>query len=431
MKEIIKEIILDFQSEKLQTGISRCLDYQIVKNKIFVLIGVRRCGKTTLLYQIVDKLISEKKALIKDIVYVNFFDDRLTELKNGNLHLIPEVYYTLYPENKSNKTVFFFFDEIQEAKNWELFVERLNRTENCRIFLSGSSSKMLSKEISTHLRGRSLTWELFPFSFKEFLNFNKCPYNKLNSKSRYRIQNLFIKYFKTGGFPETADKNSKIRLLIHQEYYKSILHRDIIERYNIRHPQAVMQIGHRLINSVASLYSVNRITEFAKSRGFGVSKTFVAECMDWFEDSYFLFTVKLFNKSINVQNTNPKKIYCIDHGLVRSVSSNIGQKEGHLFKNMIFVHLRSHFNEIYYYKTSTGKEIDFLWISDGEGINLAQVCFELRRDETKKREVQALLEGMNELNVKKSYIITQDLEEEISSGNKTIEIIPVWKFLIF
>ena len=430
MLAVLKEIILDFQKSNLFTGITRHIQYELVEDKVFICIGVRRSGKTTLLHQIIKKLKEQQNVPAENIVYINFFDDRLTELRQGNLEPILEAYFTLHTEKKGVEEVYFFFDEIQEVKQWELFVERLKRTEKCRIFLSGSSAKMLSKKISTQMRGRSLSWELFPFSFAELLDFKKCNYSVIDTKTRYNIQKHFDIYFRKGGFPEVQDKNDKITLLIHQEYYKSILHRDIIERYDISHPQAVMQIGYRLLTSVSNLYTINRITEYIKSFGYKIPKSFISECVQWFDDAYFLFSVKIFSQSINIQNTNPKKIYCIDHGLVRSISPDIHQKEGYLLENIIFLYLRTKYEDIYYYKTKNGSEIDFIWVSGKNQKNLVQVCYQIDDEKTEARETGALYEGMKELKINKSFIVTYNKEKNITKEGKTIHIIPAWRFLI-
>jgi len=226
------------------------------------------------------------------------------------------------------------------------------------------------------------------------------------------------------------DKNDKITLLIHQEYYKSILHRDIIERYDISHPQAVMRIGYRLLTSVSNLYTINRITEYVKSFGYKVPKSFVSDCVQWFEDAYFLFSVQIYSTSVSTRNTNPKKIYCIDHGLVRSISPDIQQKEGYLLENIIFLHLRARHPEVHYHKTKNGNEIDFIWVSGKGQKKLAQVCYRLGNIETETRETRALLEGMKELRIKEAYIITYNEEKEITLEQKAIHIMPAWKFLL-
>jgi len=405
------------------------VQYELVKGNAFVCVGVSRCGKSTLLYQIIEDLenLGVKR---ENILYLNFFDDRLTEIKHGKLSLILEAYYSLYPEKKGVEEVYCFFDEIQESKNWEQFIDRILRTEKCQVFLSGSSAKMLSKEIASQMRGRSLTWELFPFSFKEFVDHKKLDYEKLTSKNKLLLRNCFDEYFQKGGFPEVRDVSDRIRIMTHQEYYKTILHRDIIERFNAIHPQAVMQAGFRLICSSASFYSINRITEHLKSLGHKVSKGFVVSCINWFQDAYFLFSVKLFSASISKQNMNVKKIYCIDHSMVMSVSPGILANRGHLLENLVFTHIRRFTEEVYYYRSKKGQKVDFVWLDNSRNRNLVQVCVSLNDPATRKREVSSLIQAMEELHLRKATIVTSDEEETLNQGDKSIKCLPAWKYLL-
>jgi len=430
MIEIIKEMILDFQNQPLDTGVRRHLNYQVVEKKALVCIGVRRCGKSTFLYQIVDDLL--KKGIKKEnILYINFFDDRLTELKTGGkLNVIMEAFFFLYPNKKGAEKIYCFFDEIQEVENWEPFVDRILRTEQCEVFITGSSSKMLSEEIATQMRGRSIRWELFPFSFKEFLDYKETGHQTLTSKNRILIQNNFEEYFRIGGFPEVRNVSDKIRLMIHQEYYKTILHRDVIERHDALHPQAVMQAGYRMISSIATLYSINRMTEYLKSIGHKVSKDFVSSCIQWFENNFFIFSVKIFDLSVAKQNVNAKKAYCVDHSLVTSVSPRISQNKGLSLENLVFSHLRRMTKSIFYYRTARGNEVDFLWLDPNDKPNLAQVCFSLGDYLTKNREAKSLIEAMQELDIHQSMIITFNEESEIRDENRIIQVIPAWKFLL-
>lgn len=429
MIEILKEIILDFHSEILDTGVKRHLQYDIVKGKAFVCIGVRRCGKSTLLYQIIEAL-ENQGVKRENIVYINFFDDRLTEIKHGNLSLIMEAYYSIYPEKKGTEEVYCFFDEIQEAENWEPFVERIMRTEKCSVFISGSSAKMLSREVATQMRGRSLAWELFPFSFREFADYMQVDYHKLSSRNRLLLKKCFTEYFQKGGFPEVRNLPDRLRIKIHQEYYKTILHRDVIERFNALHPQAVLHAGYRLVSSSASLYSINRVTEYLKSFGYKISKGFVSSCIDWFQDVYFLHSVKLFSPSVNKQNVNPKKIYCIDHSLTTSVSPGILANRGHLLENLIFVHLRQRTEDLYYYRTEKGQEVDFVWPGRHNTTNLVQVSFSLNDPLTLKRETTALTQAMDELAIQEATIVTMDEEDSIEQYGRKIKVVPAWKYLL-
>ena len=191
-----------------------------------------------------------------------------------------------------------------------------------------------------------------------------------------------------------------------------------------------MHAGYRLVSSVSSLYSINRLTSYLKSMGFRISKNFVASCTQWFEDVYFLFSMKIFNFSVTKQNVNAKKIYCIDHSLAASVSPRFSENKGLLLENLIFTHLRRQTSNTFYYKTRKGHEVDFLFIDEGNSPHLVQVCFTLSDVHTKHREIKALTEAMQELSLKSSTIVTMDIETEIRIDTGLIHVIPAWKFLI-
>ena len=430
MKQIdtLKEIILDQQEQKLQTGVKRHISLQYLPNKATIAIGVRRCGKSTLLSQIIEEKLTHGIDP-ENILCLNFFDDRLTEIRNNQLNLVLEAYYSLYPLKKAEK-IYCFFDELQECTGWEPFIDRILRTENAEVYITGSSAKMLSTEIATQMRGRSLIWELFPFSFKEFLDYHEAPYSKLSSENRYRIKNLFEKYISTGGFPEVVPAENNTRIMIHQEYYKAIVHRDIIERFDAIHPKAVMQAAYRLITSVSNLYSVNRITEYLKSLGYKLSKEFVANCIEWFEDAYFLFSVKIHDKSVVKQNANTKKVYCVDHGLITSIWPGISENKGHLLENMVFCHIRRGSQRIFYYRTKQGNEVDFLWYDDRGKKELVQVCWDMTDEKNRKREIKSLKQAMSETGLKKGTIVTYVQEELIEEDNLIINVVPGWKYFL-
>lgn len=217
---------------------------------------------------------------------------------------------------------------------------------------------------------------------------------------------------------------------IHQEYYKTIIHRDIIERFDAIHPRAVVQVAFRLITSVSSLYSINRLTEYLKSIGLKVSKDFVSACIEWFEDAYFIFSVKIFDKSLSKQNVNAKKAYCIDHSLVTSVCPGASANDGYLLENLIFCYLRRKTNKIFYYRTKKGNEVDFIWIDNKGQKHLIQVCLKFRDYKTKKREIRSLIEAMDENKINSATVITLEDEETMENKTNKIFIIPAWKYLL-
>jgi uncharacterized protein len=430
MLETIKSIILDFQETDLETGIPRRLQIEAVRGKAAICIGVRRSGKSTYLFQVIQRLI-ESGVSRQNILYLNFFDDRLHDLRQHNLGQIIEAYYSIYPKKKNSELVYCFFDEIQSVSGWEPFVDRVMRTEKCEIYITGSSAKMLSKEIATQMRGRALSWEMFPFSFREFLDYKGIEKEEsLSTKKRLIIQKAFEEYWKTGGFPEVFGLSRLLRIKIHQEYFNTILFRDLIERYDISHPKAVADLAHRLVDNTASLYSVNSLTGYLKSLGHKVPKNTVSDYLKWFEDAYFLFTVQIFDSSAARRDNNPKRLYCIDHAMVTSVAAGILVNSGHLLENLVFTALRRINPEIYYYKTKTGREVDFIVPMSGKSRILIQACESLADPQTRKREIVALSEAMAELGTKSGTIVTRSGDEQIQTDTGTINVIPAWRFLL-
>ncbi|MFA5787513.1 MAG: ATP-binding protein [Actinomycetota bacterium] len=430
MIETIKSILLDFQEASLETGVPRRLRIETVPGKAAVCIGVRRSGKSTYMFQAIERLLSSGVPR-ENILCLNFFDDRLHNLRQDSLGLITEAYFSLYPEKKNTETVHCFFDEVQAVPGWERFVDRLMRTEKCQVYLTGSSAQMLSKEIATQMRGRAVSWELFPFSFREFLDWKGVESaGPLSTKKRLLIQKTFEEYWETGGFPEAAGLSRDLRIRIHQEYFHAILFRDLVERHDVSHPRAVTDLAHWLVDNTASSYSVNGLTGYLKSLGHKAPKSAVSDYLEWFEDAYFLFTVRIFDASLARSNTNPKRVYCIDHALVTSVSSGILVNSGHLLENLAFTALRRIYPEAYYYKTKTGREVDFIVPMRNRARMLVQVCESLAKPQTRKREVAALSEAMTELKLKSGTIVTRSEDERIDAGGGTIQVVPMWRFLL-
>lgn len=430
MLETIRSIILDFQESKIETGVQRRMQVEAVPGKAAVCIGVRRSGKSTYMFQLIQRLL-DRGIPRQNILYLNFFDDRLHSLRRENLGLIAEAYYSIYPEKKDTETVYCFLDEIQSAEGWEPFVGRLLRTEKCEVYLTGSSSRMLSKEIATQMRGRALSWEIFPFSFREFLDYKAIEGSgPVSTKKRLHVRKAFDEYWEAGGFPEVAGLPRHLRIKTHQEYFHTILFRDLVERHDVSHPRAVADLAHRLVDNTASLYSINSLTGYLKSLGHKVPKSVVSDYLEWFEDAYFLFTVRIFDASLARRDTNPKRIYCVDHAMVTSVSSGILVNSGHLLENLVFMALRRQHSELYYYKTRTGREVDFIVPKRGRPRMLVQACESLAEPQTRKRETAALSEAMVELGLKTGTIVTRNEDQRMDVEAGTIEVVPAWRFLL-
>lgn len=430
MIDMLKEIILDFQEIDLPTGVPRRVAVSPVPGKATVCIGVRRSGKSTFMFQLMKKL-QDTGVARQNILYLNFFDDRLHSLQHDNLGVILEAYFSLYSEKKNAEKVYCFFDEIQVVPGWEPFVDRLMRMEKCEVYITGSSAQMLSREIATQMRGRALSWEMFPFSFREFLDYKGIESDgPLSTKKRLTVQKAFEEYWETGGFPEVAGLNRMLRIKTHQEYFNAMVFRDLVERHDISHPKAVTDLAHWLVDNTGSLYSINNLTGYLKSLGHKAPKPAVSDYLEWFEDAYVLFTVRIFDASLARANTNPKKIYCVDHALVTSISSGIPVNSGHLLENLVFTALRRVTPDIFYYKTKAGREVDFIAGRQGPSRMLVQVCESMADQQTRKRETTALAEAMTELKLSHGIIVTRNEEEQIQVDSGKIDVVPAWRFLL-
>lgn len=430
MLEIIKTLLLDFIETPLHTGIPRRVTIESVPGKATVCVGVRRCGKSTYMFQVIQRLLKDGVSR-ENILYLNFFDDRLHDLQHVGLGIILEAYYSLYPEKKNTEKVYCFFDEIQVIPGWEPFIDRMLRTENCEVYITGSSAHLLSKEIATQMRGRALAWEMFPFSFKEYLDYKGIEFaSSLSTKKRFQIQKSFEEYWQSGGFPEVLGLSQNLRIKIHQEYYQAILFRDLIERHDVSHPKALTDLAYKLIDTTGSLYSINSLTGYLHSLTHKAPKASVSAYVDWFEDAYFLFTVRVFDASLTRSKASPKKIYSIDHALFSSISSGILVNSGHLLENIVFLALRRLSPLVYYYKTKGGKEVDFIVQIQDRTRMLVQVCEALANEKTRKREVLALSEAMEELGLTSGTIVTRNEEDTMIIEGKTIHIMPAWRFLL-
>lgn len=430
MIDIIKEIILENQRIEQKTWVPRHLQISVVPNKATVCIGVRRCGKSTYMQQIIAKILATGVGS-ENLLVINLFDDRLSFLRETGLALIIEAYYSLYPAKKNVEKIYCFFDEIQVFQDWEKFIERIMRTEICEVYITGSSAHMLSTDIATEMRGRSLSWELFPFSMQEYLDYKNVKLEKnLTTKDRLFIQQEFDNYWICGGFPETMGLEKSLRIKIHQEYVNTLIFNDIIQRHKVQHPNAVVDLAHQIMENIASMHSINSLTGYLRSLGHKISKSLVADYLKWLDDAYFLLGISIFDASIATNKRNPKKFYCIDSALVRSVTSGILSNTGHLLENLVFVSLRRKYQKIYYYRTKSGKEVDFILQHQDRSKTLIQVAESIADKRTRKREIVALQEAMIEVGLDYATIVTMREEETIEFMNGEINVVPMWKFLL-
>ncbi len=423
MKEIFKKIIIDSQERNYNNIVQR--DYQIplATKKIVSLIGVRRSGKTYLLYETIQKLREDTDR--ENIIYINFEDDRLFPIVLEDLDQLIEAYYELYPAKRDEK-VYFFLDEIQNIPNWELFVRRIHDTLNIALYITGSSSKLLSSEIATSLRGRTIVYEIFPFSFKEYLHYKDIEINLYSSKSISFIQNAFNSYLVNGGFAETFDETEDIQKRILKDYMDLIIYKDVIERYSIKNHVLLKHLIKYMFVNMGTLISVTKLYNEYKSLGFKLSKDTLFEYISHLQEAYALFMPPIFRNSVKEEQRNPKKLYVIDNGFRKLFDASLSSDYSKLYENIAFLHIRRKTQEVYYFKET--KEVDIYANLDGK--LLANVSYDIDNPQTFKREIEALVEGMEYFKINKSYLITASRDETVKLGNKKIIIIPMWKWLL-
>lgn len=388
-------------------------------DKVISLLGPRRGGKTSILWNLIVELREQLPR--EHLLYLNFEDDRLYPLSLEDMDTMLDAYFDLYPQMRDQK-VYFFFDEIQEVPQWEKFIRRIYDQLDCRIYITGSSSKFLSKEIATELRGRTVPYEIFPLSFREYLDFKGIKPDLHQSKSQSLIRNALKEYLTRGAFPEVVHLDQEVTRKILQEYLDLIIYRDITERHGIQNQSLLKYLVKYLFVNQANLLSVNKLFNDLKSRGFQIGRTTVYDYLSYLQDAYLVFQVEKFSKSVREQAINPKKIYGIDTGMKQVVS--IGDDWGRMYENTVFLHLRRKYEDIFYWKGK--QEVDFYI----PGQYLINVVYDLSDPATEKRELNALTEAAGRLKMTEAILITADREDEVKHDGVSIQLIPLWKWLL-
>lgn len=359
-------------------------------DKIKVAVGMRRAGKTYFLYEHILKLLNEGVPLSR-ILYLNFEDDRLIPLSQKKLAGLLEAFYSLYPENHEHRC-YLFLDEIQNIPDWPLVIRRFYDSKNLELFLTGSSAKLLSKEISTSLRGRSLATEIWPYSFHEFMraNHQELMPGLFDKKKQDMLTKHFHKYLSDGGFPEVVSYEKDVRQKTLQEYVDVVIYKDIIERHKVKNASLIKYMILSMIHNVSALFTINKFYNDVKSQGYSVSRDSLYEYAEHIEDAFLAFSVPISDRSIRKVQTNPKKIYAIDPGLVRSSTLDYESNLGRLFENVIYLDLRRKGCAINYYLTSERHEVDFFIKSPSGKRKLFQVVWNVNDKATLDREMRAL-----------------------------------------
>lgn len=415
-KRVIKSLIIEKQHEIPQMELMpRKLELEDTCNYVFV--GLRRAGKSYLIFQHIQSLLAEGKAQIEDILYINFEDERIASIRSEELNLILEAYHEMY----GNKPL-IYLDEIQNVAGWEKFARRL-ADSRYKVFITGSNAQMLSKEIYTTLGGRYIAMEIFPFSFPEYLQYHRfaLPHNwEYDISVKTNLVKLFQPYFYFGGFAETfplRDKRSWLNSL-----FQKILLGDVISRNDIRNENAIRLIVKKLAESVMQPLALTRILGVIKSAGCSLSHNTLVDYLQYLNDAYLIFSISNYSDKLS-EKESIKKRYFFDNGLLNTF---IIEPESKLLENQVAITLKKkHGDGLYYYNKNI--EVDF-YIPEAK--TAIQVSYTLSQSDTREREIKALLKLSQVYPLDKLQIITWEEDSVIEEGGLSIEILPLWKWLL-
>lgn len=416
IKDRLKEIMFDqkdvFNSRKHLIHRDIELDKYITTSQIVIISGIRRCGKSSLLLLIKEKMNLKES----EYCYFNFDDERII----ADISILEDI-YNLHLEVYGKEPV-LFLDEIQNIDNWEKFINRMYE-QGIKIFVTGSNAKLLSSEISTSLTGRNKLIELFPFSFSEYLRFigNNYNLNRISSKSKSLLLKDFNNYFETGGFPLVVKENDTDLI---NDYFQDILYRDIISRYSLTQVNEIKQIGLYFASNIGKLFSYSTLQKISGVKSLSSIKNYIL----YYQQSYLYFYLNKFDYSVKKQIMNPKKVYTIDPGFAHRLGFNFSENRGRILENIVFLELLRRGKAVYYH--SGKKECDFVIKEGLDIVEAIQITYQLN-EINHEREYQGLQEAMQTYNLKEGLVLYFNIEKSFISHNYVgIKVMPVWKWLL-
>lgn len=400
-----------------------------IKGMATCIVGGRRTGKTSYMKayakKLIDNGIDEKR-----VCYLSFFT---SDDMSFHFSLIPDAYYSLYPEYRSEE-VYFFLDEIEAIKNWGGGVSYLMESyPKAHVFITGSSAKYLSSEIATELRGRSLSWNFYPLSFKEFLRFNDVQYSLENgiysAQDQATLIHSFNEYMERGSYPALYNNTDKeIKKLTLSSYFDTVFSRDLIERYDVSRGALLKALLRRMVKNSGSPYTVRKLVAALKSMGYSTSIELVSSYLEMMTSSSFMINVPKYGTEKQAER-NDKKMYVIDHQMA-VLYREFDRCSGIILEHIVLMELRRRTkHNIAYYRSKNNEECDFI-VYDDDKVPYLLVQVTDDYEKSKEREVKGLLSAMDETGLEKGYIVTMSSSEMMTKENKTITVIPVWKFVL-
>ena len=407
---IIQQVIADqkYLSRQKSRGMIRItnFDKHLKSKQISVISGIRRSGKSTLLLQMAD--------LFHDFHFITFDDERLLNFQVADFNTL------LIELNKLIPSQTIVIDEVQNIEGWERFIRRLH-DEGYKVFISGSNSKLLSSELATHLTGRYIKTELYPFSFAEYLQLREIDFKEKSTLNLGKLSSALDEYLSKGGFPEFLISDDPEFL---HRIYEDIIYRDLIVRFGIKNIKGFKNMTQYLFTNFTKETNYNSLAGILGFR----STTSVRDYVSYLCESYMIFELYRYDYSLKKQYQSNKKIYTIDNGLRNAISFRTGQDKGRMLENLIFIELKRRGIEFWFYKTNTNQEVDFLWFDNK--LRLMQVCYDLTDPSTLKREISALETAMKELSVKSSLILSYNEKRDVVTNTGTISVVPVMEWLL-
>lgn len=417
----IKKYIEDWYKKEIPPLIERELIVSPIERKVISIIGPRRVGKTFYFFQLMKP--------IKDYsVYFDFEDSSLANLRFDEVLDV----INLFIEITGKEPTHIFLDEVQSIEKWESMIRTLLDRTNYKIFITGSSSKLLPKEIATQLRGRSITYLLLGFSFREFLKAKKVKIEKILSQvEKAKIKKLLKEYLDFGSFPEVVLREEKERIL--KEYYDAIFFKDFVERHKLKSFNVANLVFSHFFQNFSAEISINRIVDFFRSQGLKMGKNTIYDYTEKLQDTLAIFFIRKFSQKVSIRESWPKKVYICDTGISRIL--RFSEDIGKLMENAVFLELLRTINinpllEIFYWKDYQQNEVDFV-IKEGLNIKqLIQVSYASSKEEIEKREIKSLIKASKQLNCRDLLIVTWDYDDELKINNRKIICKPLWSWLI-
>lgn len=404
----------------------------VVAGKVHAVIGMRRTGKTTFLRQLVDA--RRREAPRERALYLSFDDDRLADLDVAQLGFLVEEHYRRYPELRGRETVYWFLDEIQLVPGWERFARRLLDTEQAQVVVSGSSARMLSREVHTSLRGRGMATVIRPFGFREFLRYHgeepTEPPRRWTAADRSHVEKRFREFLVRGGFPEAQALPLRTGVELLQGYVDTVLFRDVVERYGVTQVAALRWLVRHCLRTPAGRLSVHRLHQDLQSQGHGVAKDALHAMLGHLVDGFLVSTVPLATESERRRNSNPRKIYPADPGLIRAFDASGRGNLGPSLETVVLNELERRGADVAYAKTASGFEVDFLARYPGGGQELIQVCADLSDTATRTREVRALEEAAGDYPRATRRLLVLDRDGVAQAGPLPFTAEPVSEWLM-